>query len=418
MILLDGIPSVNRWSSFRTPTRSAPQLVPTSALSQVLFPVGPAFEDHSWIAENERTIASFFRCLERANCAENQTKVIILAASPFRGLLHGENGGEAIWANSTLIALRRFGYSYLYSINRERTSQLYYMFRALVRIILVDVPDANECFHDEDCVLLSHKPHGIPAWKILSFHFWDSPDNPLGRKWTLSPEPYRESDGNTYLGYSIEPQCAAQQFVPHPQRKRQAYVLAKEARYFNPKDRTYSPDYFEAAAAAAGVQFFAGVREQVMPEYFPRNITNVGFMPSHRFYEMLAQSRVLVGVGIPQTSPTPYEALCMGVPFINPIHQWNADDPTDKKQWLAQHTTLKYLDPPYVYNVFKGDKAGFVKAVVDATSHPIDSFVLEHMRMRAVEARLAAILEKDWKSEAARELAERHALGVGETFVI
>ncbi|KAJ7120180.1 hypothetical protein C8R44DRAFT_623732, partial [Mycena epipterygia] len=365
-------------------------------------------------------IGSLLQCLERRNCRKNQTKVVILAASPFRGLLSGDNGGEAIWANSTLIALRRLGYSYLYSINRGHTSELYYMFGALVTTILVDVADAHDCFYDEDCLLMRDKPHGIPAWKILSFHFWDSPDNPLGRKWTLSPENVSTQcfPANTYLGYSVEPQCARQAFIPHAQRKQHAYayVLAKEAHYFQPAERSYDPDSFAAAAGAANVQFLAGVRERDLPPYFPRNITNVGFLPAAKFYATLAGSRVLVGVGRPYTSPTPYEALCLGVPFINPIEHWAADNPSDRTQWQSQHATLKYLDAPYVYNVFKGDKAGFVKAVVDAVSTPIESFVLEDMRMRAVEARLAAILETDWRGEAARVLAERRASGSGEVF--
>ncbi|KAJ6471157.1 hypothetical protein C8R47DRAFT_988443 [Mycena vitilis] len=417
---------------FPTPTASsAVDLDPSLRLSRLLFPAAPAEKDHSWMAENERTITSLFRCVEQGHCGPNQTKVVILAAGPFRRLLSGENGGEAIWANSTVIALQRLGYSYLYSSSRD-IIQLYQMFRQLVSVIMVDATDSEDCFNDPDCVLSEHKPHGIPAWKIFSFHFWDSPHNPLGRKWTLSPEDVK-SEGNTYLGYSIESQCARPTFIPHQHRPHQAYVLAKEAKYFAHEDYAYGADFFDAASAAAGIRFVAGVRQSVLPEYFPNNITNVGFQSPGRFYELLAESRVLVGIGMPVTqvfgqgnhcpvadfnrvisSPTPYEALCLGVPFINPIRRWDADDPTDRMRWMAQHPTLQHLDPPYVYNVFQGDKAGFVKAVVAAASTPIESFVLENMRMRAVEARLASILETDWKAEAANLLAERQESGAGE----
>ncbi|KAJ7758379.1 hypothetical protein B0H16DRAFT_1535994 [Mycena metata] len=407
------------WTSIlQTPaTTQSPDTSPSLLLSQLLFPLpsDPADGDHSWIAENERTITSLLRCVEQGNCGANQTKVVILTAGDFRGLLYGMNGGEAIWANSTIIALRRLGYSYLYAINQAHTSQLYNIFREIVPLIIFNVPDDTTCFHDQECVLTKNRPHGIPAWKIFSFHFWDSPANPLGKKWTMSPENVKSS-GNTYLGYSIEPQCARQAFIPHQHRPRHGYILAKEAGYFTHKNHAFSPDVFEAASAAAEIQLFAGVRESVLPDYFPSNITNVGFLSSAKLYETLANSRVLVGIGIPTTSPTPYEALCLGVPFINPILQWDANNPTDKKRWLSQHMTLKSLHPPYVYNVFKGDKAGFVKAVVDATSNPIQSFVLEDMRMKAVEARLANILETDWKAEGAKVLDERKASGSGETF--
>jgi hypothetical protein len=77
------------------------------------------------------------------------------------------------------------------------------MFRELVTLIILDASDTHSCFQDQECILMGHKPYGIPAWKIFSFHFWDSvrfelarftflpvlqPDNPLGPKWTLSPE--------------------------------------------------------------------------------------------------------------------------------------------------------------------------------------------------------------------------------------
>ncbi|KAJ6561709.1 hypothetical protein B0H19DRAFT_1142381 [Mycena capillaripes] len=395
---------------------------PFSPLTDLLFAADPAYDDHSWMAENDCTIASIFQCVEQGNCSQNQTKVVILNAKPFRAMLRGDSGGEVIWANSTVIAMRRLGYSFLYSSSKERTSQLYFMFGPLVSAILVDVSDANACFHDQDCVLMEHQPHGIPAWKIFSFHFWGSPENPLGEKWTLSPE--RAASGrNTYLGYSIEPQCARQAFIPHELRRQQAYVLSKDAGFFNSSNYAYAADFFDAASDAAGVHFLAGVRNRVLPDFFPNSITNVGFMPQTEFYAKLAESRVLVGIGNPWlltgsiiSSPTPYDALCLGVPFINPIMSWDAKNPSNRTRWNSQHNTLKELDPPYVYNVFRNDKDGFVNAVVEAASHPIESFVLGDMRMSAVEERLAAIVDTDWKAEAAKLLAERKASKSGETF--
>jgi len=220
---------------------------------------------------------------------------------------------------------------------------------------------------------------------------------------------------NNYLGYSIEPQCARQTFVPPDTRPEQAFVYSKDVTNFQGSEYAWAPDFFDAAAAAAGVEFIAGVKQDLIPDFFP-NITNVGFMPQAEFYSTIAKSRVVVGVGGPTTSPTAYDALCLGVPFINPILGWDKNKPTDKTRWNSQHNTLKALDPPYVYNVFKNDKEGFVNAVVQATSTPIESFVLPAMRMSAVEARLAVILETDWRAEAAELLADRKASRVGETF--
>ncbi|KAJ6493739.1 hypothetical protein C8R47DRAFT_419391 [Mycena vitilis] len=73
---------------FPTPTASsAVDLDPSLRLSRLLFPAALAEKDHSWMAENERTITSLFRCVEQGHCGPNQTKVVILAAGPFRRLL-------------------------------------------------------------------------------------------------------------------------------------------------------------------------------------------------------------------------------------------------------------------------------------------------------------------------------------------
>lgn len=43
-------------------------------------------------------------------------------------------------------------------------------------------------------------------------------------------------------------------------------------------------------------------------------ITNFGQLGKMEFYEELGRSFVLVGVGRPRISPSPWDALCMGVP--------------------------------------------------------------------------------------------------------
>ncbi|KAJ6597111.1 hypothetical protein DFH09DRAFT_1304868 [Mycena vulgaris] len=89
-------------------------------------------------------------------------------------------------------------------------------------------------------------------------------------------------------------------------------------------------------------------------------------MPSNEFYDQL--SLVLVGGGFPLTSPTAYDALCFGVPFINPVAKWDPADPTNRDKWAVQHEMLKHLDPPYV---------------------------LERMKMHNIEQRLGKLLATD-----------------------
>lgn len=69
------------------------------------------------------------------------------------------------------------------------------------------------------------------------------------------------------------------------------------------------------------------------------------------------------------------------------------------------------MDPPYVYNVFKDDAEGFVKAVEQAIANPIKKYILPRMTQKAVEERLSGILEHDWRKEAEEILEERKRTG-------
>ncbi|KAJ7792353.1 hypothetical protein B0H14DRAFT_2470173 [Mycena olivaceomarginata] len=399
------------------------EITPPPTGPSLLFPASldPPADDRSWHAHNARATAALFRCLERADCAPNQTKVVILQGWHFRGVLEGYLGGEGIWANSTVIALRRLGYTYLYTDRGlDPMVRLYRVFAPLVRAVVVDAPDAHACFRDQYCALRREWPWGIPIWKILSFHYWDYADHPLGRKWTLSPEPYlphapaAAPDNNTYLGYSVQPSCTQQPFIPHAQRasalgnarRKQIYVYAKTADYFSPEKRAFPPHVFARLSAALGVDFVVGVQEA--GAVLPAGVANLGGMGPARFYEAVARSWVLMGMGAPSTSPTPYDALCLGVPFINPILTWDPAHPADRTKWVAQHEALKHLGPPHVYNVFKDDADGLEAALRAALEAPLrDRYILPRMELAAVQARVGAILETDWRGAAEAVLAAR-----------
>jgi len=85
----------------------------------------------------------------------------------------------------------------------------------------------------------------------------------------------------------------------------------------------------------------------------------------------------------------------------------------NKLKWGVQHGLLKFEDPPYVYNVFKGDQEGFVQAIKDAINTPIDRYILPRMTIKAIEARMREILENDWYKMAEDLLADRVRKGEG-----
>ncbi|EIM87562.1 uncharacterized protein STEHIDRAFT_96739 [Stereum hirsutum FP-91666 SS1] len=356
-------------------------------LSDTVFP--ELDKSDSWSNENNKAIRDLFRCIESGNCVENQEKVVILGSFHFRGALTGWVGGEDICLNYTL----------LYSLNNDRAVQLYQMFPALVVAVLFESSDVVVCYRDnENCLQSERNPHGIPIYKLFSWHFWSQPAHPLGSQWTWQPEPYAIEGyfpDVTYVGYSVEPSCSKQPFIPH--EGRQAYLLAKHLYYFTDEiAHGWSSTVWKRVKEETGIELIIGSRGDDDYEQ-PEGLTNLGFMPQERFLNEVAKSRVLIGVGQPYTSPTPYEALCLGVPFINPILQWDPENPLDKSRWDSQHVILRYLDPPYVYNVQKDDEQGLIDAINAAYENPIDSFVLDRMRIPSIAERLEELLGRDWE---------------------
>jgi hypothetical protein len=71
-----------------------------------------------------------------------------------------------------------------------------------------------------------------------------------------------------------------------------------------------------------GIRIIAGMvndRPDTGAFYEQSGLTNVGQLNKTEFYEQLASASVLVGVGKPRISPSPWDALCMGVPVSHPL---------------------------------------------------------------------------------------------------
>lgn len=69
----------------------------------------------------------------------------------------------------------------------------------------------------------------------------------------------------------------------------------------------------------------------------------------------------------------------VGVPFINPIHDYDKSDPDNRDLWRTQHNGLRKFDPPYVYNVHQGDLEGLKKALILASQNIIKPFICESL---------------------------------------
>ncbi|KAJ6529997.1 hypothetical protein DFH09DRAFT_1044959 [Mycena vulgaris] len=364
-----------------------------------------------WKARTRKALRALLLCIDRDSCGTNQEKVIIVESTYFMANMIGHIGGEEIWC---MLAMKNLGYTVLYADGMAEAAQTYRMVPDLVKMVIVNDWDAFACWKDiSRCRKTAENPTGIPVHKMFSFYFWPFPNHPLGSKWVLSPEPYALEPGTnkntTYLGYSIEHACALTKFVPGESRPNQAWILAKLLSYLAPEKTPWASEAYDEASNLTDVRYALGAglgdgqKEPSPGLQLPAKYTNHGRMPKDVFMGRLAQSRLLIGVGNPIVSPTPWDALCLGVPFVNPLDQWDENNPEDTTKWHGQHAFLSMLGKPYVYNVRQGDHAGFVAAIREAISHPIGPYIPERMSISSVMKRLDEIVNHDWEEEARKQ---------------
>ena len=142
----------------------------------------------------------------------------------------------------------------------------------------------------------------------------------------------------------MEPSCLSQPFIQHVDREKRGYIMTKRLFFLEEdRERAWPPHYFEVASNATGIHFIMGANDDVNgpKPVLPQGVKNHGFLSQSAFVNTLSRSQVLIGIGRPVAfvnspqrhantvllisdpsycrSPTPYEALCLGVPFINPV---------------------------------------------------------------------------------------------------
>ncbi|KIJ96983.1 hypothetical protein K443DRAFT_681885 [Laccaria amethystina LaAM-08-1] len=401
--------------------------------------VPPDLERKDYQEWNARTLRDLHSCIALDNCGPNQRKVALLAAHWFQqAVVQGFRGGEGIWGISVYKNLRKLGYTTLFATSFEEALFQYRMFPDLVKVVIRN--KAGECHKDPQCVKGPSNPTGIPAWKIFGFEFFPSHGHHIGAslmkgKWILSANPDDLYHGEApspiqYLGYSIEEACISIPVIPLSERADQVWMLMKQINYVYNDDFAWNRSYFSLAFQELGTKFVGGWEmyqhynwdpekqgEMANIEDKEHGVINHGILPRPEFIHQVGKSKMMIGVGSPWWSPSPYDALCQGVPFLNPIRSYDHSDPWNKTKWYySQHPSLARYDPPYVYNVHNRDYAGFVNAVKEASTTEIGRFIPDHMTETAVQDRLVFLMETDWKAQAEALLVERLKEG-GDAYV-
>ncbi|WRT69874.1 uncharacterized protein IL334_006865 [Kwoniella shivajii] len=382
------------------------------------------FQPHETLSEDEE------RELVSQGCGTNQTTIIILSSLWFAEAFAGTStAGETIYAQSVISTLNALNYSYVfaslgwYNADMRKTVELWHKHRWNVRMVLTDPDQMDVCYTNKDqkCLKTEENSDGIESWRLLTFWYWDDSANPLGNQFTLSPSPRND---NYFLSYSIEPTCRRLPSLPMSLRHDppQAYLLAKQMHYLeNSTAFSWTLETLKHLEVKYDIKVVGGMTEDddsTKERLKQIGIENLGRLGKIQFYEQLSKSFVFLGVGRPRISPSPWDALCMGVPFINPILTWDEDDPSNRTKWHAQQWHMTDLDPPYVYSVKAHDLAGLEEAVGSALRNPIQSYIPDYMKFEFACHRTADLVQGDWRGKAEEIMRERIDSGQGQVYIL
>ncbi|CAD6574752.1 MAG: hypothetical protein TREMPRED_001214 [Tremellales sp. Tagirdzhanova-0007] len=168
--------------------------------------------------------------------------------------------------------------------------------------------------------------------------------------------------------------------------------------------------------AMAGSVGESGEDSSIPPDEPHDRIKNIGTQDQQTWRENVAASKFMLGIGRPFLSPSPWESLCYGVPYINVILNWDKNSPWDKSRWWTQQDQLRRLGPPLVYHVHANNEAELQYAMANAAANPIERYIDPQMTLQAVAERQEALLSTELRSEAQKYI-EQNPLS-GESLIL
>ncbi|KAJ9112510.1 hypothetical protein QFC22_006259 [Naganishia vaughanmartiniae] len=179
---------------------------------------------------------------------------------------------------------------------------------------------------------------------------------------------------------SLEKQCNGTAFIPHNQRKDTAVIMGKLTQYYFPNRTGDLPPPLEAwtgfHAQTGGLQAIGNAKpsnplDPGDPPGTPDGVLNRGPLDRDAFTKQVGEARMLIGIGMPAISPSPYLAF---------------------------------------YN--RHDVQSLYAAVRKARANPIDPFIPDEMRYANVARLTLQAVNRDYRA-LAREIQRerRHVYG-------
>ncbi|KAJ9122974.1 hypothetical protein QFC24_004012 [Naganishia onofrii] len=409
---------------------------------------------------NMKALRALFACLPHfgspeprpEECHDNMLNVMVFHDWWFdMAVAGGSESGETVWLRAIVETLTEENYTFV-NLNHHQYQNLVKVHNALpdvVTFIYARDTLALSCLSDPRCrsdfppnttsvERIPMEQRGtIPSWKLFTVDYWGARPgdhgrskhaygiqwgeemtfNPLGNEWTVAPFPY---PGHTYIPLTLEKSCLQLDVVPHDQRKEEVTVLgklyvnlARDTEYFYPHRMGLVPQDvwppFQNATSLAPIANARALKDTDVEQSTPPGLINRGPVPSNDYTRQVATSKVLLTIGRPEISPSPYLALCLGVPVVVPYfgnkavpEGWDLYHSSE-----VQHGPAAAIGPPYVYSYQMGENEDMYAAVRAARDTPIERYIPEDMRHAHVRAEIMKLVTTDWQPRSREIEAER-----------
>lgn len=296
-------------------------------------------------------------------------------------------------------------------------------------------PHPNPELRHDTSLLAPGEEGTTPAWRVVITSYWgdrparysgqgqnaktqfgqsqdevsDWSSHILDTRWHITPWAY---PNHTHLPLSIERTCLSSPTVPFEQRNASVLILGKLSHYFHKPEAPKFEEWGRVVAAMRdeGIELWTGAKEEEdMP--IPEGLRRLPEMDKVAYGKTLSSVRALLGMGNPQLSPSPFNALCRGVPVVLPYYKDDGPTPAGwklfKDAW-AQHGPALVPGEPYAYAYRSVDD--MIAQLKKAVRTPIDSYVPPEMTLQSVGERTRAWLHHDWEAEYRAVLARRRKL--------
>ncbi|KLT39212.1 hypothetical protein CC85DRAFT_288771 [Cutaneotrichosporon oleaginosum] len=389
----------------------------------------------NYMWKNEAKLRRLAVCMERGDCHENALKFVVIGAYHCHlAVFDNYRGGEGIWCMNMIESLERQGYTVLFAGEGDwkYMAHLHRQFPEYIRVVLADDgsleggPPVTKLMMEN--IKTKDNPNGVPAWKFFRFSFFPNGLSTIvGQRWSAIAEPEWKKPTDqgwrnmTYLGYAIPDEDP--EIIPFHDRPMRAYILSKRVQYFYDvygkpmigRDQI-TRAYHELRQEFPTFEFVGAFiddrskeqHEALGPMEIPEGVRNLGKLGPEAWAHEVSNSRAMVGIGFPVSSPSPYQALARGVPFINPHRINEGHDPNDPYTWfISQHEFLRILSPPEVYQYPEYDYDAFVDAIRQAMTHEMKPHLLERLTRKALDQRMRDWVEADWRHAASVILENR-----------